>query len=75
VKGGLIASWMVLKLMNEMIYLIYFGGGFVIFCWCLVPNACCSVAVPVDIFDFDVTPKDGGPVKANRGNVAVIMPK
>jgi len=40
-----------------------------------VPNACCSVAVPVDIFEFDVTPKDSAPVSINRGNVALILPK
>ncbi|CAL8132501.1 unnamed protein product [Orchesella dallaii] len=25
-----------------------------------VPNACCSISIPTEIFDFDVTPKNGG---------------
>jgi len=40
-----------------------------------VPNACCSIAVPTDIFDFDITPKEGGAVAMNRGNVALVKPK
>ncbi|CAL8129369.1 unnamed protein product [Orchesella dallaii] len=27
-----------------------------------VPNACCYISIPTEIFDFDVTPKDGGHV-------------
>jgi len=40
-----------------------------------VPNACCTVAVPIDVFDFDVTPKEGGAVAINRGNVSPVKPK
>jgi len=40
-----------------------------------VPNACCSVSVPVDIFDFDVTPKDTKLQSADRGNVVFTKPK
>ena len=28
-------------------------------CVCNRPNACCTVAVPTDIFDFDITPQPG----------------
>lgn len=28
-----------------------------------VPNACCSIGIPTEIFDFDITPKAGGHAK------------
>lgn len=36
-----------------------------------IPNACCSVFLPTEIFDFDVRPGGDGPVKKDRGQVAV----
>jgi formamidase len=26
-----------------------------------IPNACCTVAIPTEIFDFDIRPNSGGP--------------
>jgi formamidase len=26
-----------------------------------IPNACCTVAIPTAIFDFDIRPNSGGP--------------
>jgi len=37
-----------------------------------IPNACCTVGVPTEIFDFDVLPKDGGHEKKNRGKCATV---
>ncbi|MDA8371594.1 MAG: acetamidase/formamidase family protein [Nocardiopsaceae bacterium] len=36
-----------------------------------LPNACCSVYLPTEIFDFDIRPGNGGPVKTDRGQVCV----
>jgi formamidase len=36
-----------------------------------IPNACCSLYVPTEIFDFDVRPNKEGPVRADRGQCAV----
>lgn len=36
-----------------------------------IPNACCSVFLPTEIFDFDIRPGGDGPVKRDRGQVAV----
>ncbi|MGW4487457.1 formamidase [Amycolatopsis sp. NPDC004368] len=36
-----------------------------------IPNACCTLYVPTEIFDFDVRPTSEGPVKADRGQCAV----
>lgn len=36
-----------------------------------IPNACCSVFLPTEIFDFDVRPGGDGPVHKDRGQVAV----
>lgn len=36
-----------------------------------IPNACCSVFLPTEIFDFDVRPGGDGPVRKDRGQVAV----
>lgn len=35
-----------------------------------IPNACCTVAVPSGIFNFDIMPSTQGPKKKDRGNVA-----
>ena len=36
-----------------------------------IPNACCSLYLPAEIFDFEVRPTHGGPVRADRGSCAV----
>jgi len=36
-----------------------------------IPNACCSLYLPTQIFDFDIRPGGAGPVKADRGQCAV----
>ncbi|MEO8850313.1 MAG: acetamidase/formamidase family protein, partial [Allobranchiibius sp.] len=36
-----------------------------------IPNACCSLFLPTEIFDFDIRPGGDGPVKQDRGQVAV----
>lgn len=36
-----------------------------------IPNACCTVFLPTEIFDFDIRPGGDGPVKQDRGQVAV----
>ncbi len=36
-----------------------------------IPNACCSLYLPVAVFDFDVRPSVRGPVVADRGMQAV----
>ncbi|MEV7012788.1 formamidase [Streptosporangium sp. NPDC051022] len=36
-----------------------------------IPNACCSLYLPTEIFDFDVRPNAEGPVKKDRGQCAV----
>jgi len=35
-----------------------------------IPNACCTLAIPNEIFDFDFKPNTTGPISKNRGNVA-----
>lgn len=35
-----------------------------------VPNSCVSIAIPTDIFSFDITPSAEGPQKAPRGKLA-----
>jgi formamidase len=35
-----------------------------------IPNACCTLALPTEIFDFDITPSATGPVSAPRGQEA-----
>ena len=35
-----------------------------------IPNACCTLAIPTEIFDFDIRPSASGPVSANRGRQA-----
>lgn len=35
-----------------------------------IPNACSTVALPVDIFDFDITPSAAGPTSEPRGALA-----
>ena len=35
-----------------------------------IPNACCSLYLPTEIFDFDVRPNKEGPVSADRGSAA-----
>ena len=32
-----------------------------------IPNACCTVAIPTAIFDFDIRPSSSGPTLSNRG--------
>jgi formamidase len=36
-----------------------------------IPNACCSVFLPTEIFDFDIRPGGNGPQRIDRGQVAV----
>jgi formamidase len=36
-----------------------------------IPNACCSLYLPTEIFDFDVRPGPDGPVSMDRGQVCV----
>jgi len=36
-----------------------------------IPNACCSLYLPTEIFDFDVKPSGDGPASADRGTAAV----
>jgi formamidase len=35
-----------------------------------IPNACCSLYLPTEIFDFDVRPTSAGPQTADRGTPA-----
>ncbi len=35
-----------------------------------IPNACCTVYLPTEIFDFDVKPNAQGPTSADRGTAA-----
>jgi formamidase len=35
-----------------------------------IPNACCTLAIPTEIFDFDVRPSFVGPTLVDRGEVA-----
>jgi formamidase len=35
-----------------------------------IPNACCTLALPTEIFDFDIKPSNSGPTSANRGKQA-----
>lgn len=36
-----------------------------------LPNACCSLYLPTEIFDFDIRPGKNGPQKLDRGQVAL----
>jgi formamidase len=36
-----------------------------------IPNACCSLYLPTEIFDFDIKPTADGPTSADRGTAAV----
>lgn len=35
-----------------------------------IPNACCTLAIPTEIFDFDIRPSANGPTHAPRGQQA-----
>lgn len=35
-----------------------------------IPNACCTLAIPTEIFDFDIRPSSAGPTSAPRGKEA-----
>jgi formamidase len=35
-----------------------------------IPNACCTLYLPTEIFDFDIRPNAQGPTMANRGSAA-----
>lgn len=35
-----------------------------------IPNACCTLAIPTEIFEFDIRPTAGGPTLVSRGQVA-----
>lgn len=35
-----------------------------------IPNACCTVYLPTEIFDFDIIPSIAGPLRADRGAAA-----
>lgn len=37
-----------------------------------IPNACTTLYIPTDIFDFDINPTSDGPIKKNRKNVALV---
>jgi len=37
-----------------------------------VPNACCTIGVPTEIFNFDVLPKEGGHKGVPMGQVATV---
>jgi formamidase len=36
-----------------------------------IPNACCSLYIPTEIFDFDIRPTKDGPTPGDRGTPAV----
>lgn len=36
-----------------------------------IPNACCTLAIPTEVFDFDIKPSASGPASAPRGKEAV----
>ncbi len=36
-----------------------------------IPNSVCTLALPTEIFDFDIRPNANGPSKANRGSALV----
>ncbi|WP_263252219.1 formamidase [Saccharopolyspora rosea] len=36
-----------------------------------IPNACCTLYLPTAIFDFDIRPTSGGPVRTDRGQCAL----
>jgi formamidase len=36
-----------------------------------IPNACCSLYLPTQIFDFDIKPSAAGPTSADRGSCAL----
>ena len=35
-----------------------------------IPNACCSLYLPTEIFDFDIKPTNDGPTSGDRGTAA-----
>lgn len=35
-----------------------------------IPNACCSLYLPTEIFDFEIKPSTVGPMSADRGSAA-----
>lgn len=37
-----------------------------------IPNACCTVAIPTEIFDFDIRPSAIGPTFSSRGHEASV---
>jgi formamidase len=36
-----------------------------------IPSACCTLALPIDAFEFDITPNGQGPVSEDRGSLAM----
>lgn len=38
-----------------------------------IPNACCTLALPTQIFDFDITPNSHGPELKSRGQCALAV--
>ncbi|KAJ3116987.1 hypothetical protein HK100_000915 [Physocladia obscura] len=40
-----------------------------------VPNACATIGLPLEIFDFDLTPVSGGPIVHNLGDCARVVGK
>jgi formamidase len=36
-----------------------------------IHNACATIALPTDVFNFDIVPNDKGPIKKERGNLAL----
>lgn len=33
-----------------------------------IPNACCTIGIPTEVFDFDILPTEAGPKKAVKGS-------
>ena len=40
-----------------------------------IPNACATIGLPLDAFDFDIMPKPGGHVKMDIAQCALCSPK
>jgi formamidase len=36
----------------------------------VLPNACCTISIPTDMFDADIRPSADGPTVVDRGQVA-----
>lgn len=38
-----------------------------------IPNACATIAIPTEVFNFDIQPTTHGPIKKVRGNLALAQ--